>query len=435
MNTDVIRNVQRINKKIVYISLSLFLILFLLFVLIKVEVFKSMDFSIQKSLQPDFPLINNKIPRDIYIIHRLNKIFVPYSFIIIINNFSNIYKTFNLFQILSVACYISCILKFIFYKMIMNDENSIIYYCGEGWNMPSTEMIISVVFYLTLWNLFFDYKDKNYVTKTNKFFKFLLLCIIIAFNITNLIVLTKIGYYLFSHLLFSAILGILIYIFIFETNIIKKYNSKEFCTFIKKKFELYIIINALLVILTFIPYNIERHIKNNNQPECIPMQGSFFYKSKSPFITYVDDTYSLISIFFAHIFVVVGIKCELAFFFRNNIQNFEQYHFGVNIDDLNLEKELKNNTGTIIVTRETEWNNTSIIKSLIRLIITFILAGICFLPYYSIKTNGVDFSTIFLVKYFLSYALFSFGITFLYKIIFRIFRLSNEILGSILNDQ
>ena len=109
----------------------------------------------------------------------------------------------------------------------MNDENTIIYYCGEGWNLPSTEMIISVVFYLTLWNLFFDYKDKNYVTKTNKFFKFLLLCIIIAFNITNLIVLTKIGYYLFSHLIFSAILGILIYIFIFETNIIKKYNSKE----------------------------------------------------------------------------------------------------------------------------------------------------------------------------------------------------------------
>jgi hypothetical protein len=317
----------------------------------------------------------------------------------------------------------------------MNDENSIIYYCGEGWNLPSTEMIISVVFYLTLWNLFFDYKDKNYVTKTNKFFKFLLLCIIIAFNITNLIVLTKIGYYLFSHLIFSAILGILIYIFIFETNIIKKYNSKEFCSFIKKKFELYIIINVLLVILTFIPYNIERHIKNNNRPECIPIEGSFFYKSKSPFITYVDDTYSLISIFFAHIFVVVGIKCELAFFFGNNIQNFEQYHFGVNIDDLNLEKELKNNTGTIIVTRETEWNNTSIIKSLIRLILTFILAGICFLPYYSIKTNGVDFSTIFLVKYFLSYALFSFAITFLYKIIFRIFRLSNEILGSILNDQ
>lgn len=435
MNTDVIRNVQRINKKILYISLSLFLILFLLFILIKVEVFKSMDFSIQKSLQPHYPDINNKIPRDIYIIHRLNKIYVPYSLIIIINNFSNIYKTFNLFQILSVACYISCILKFIFFKIIMKDENSIIYYCGEGWNMPSTEMIISVVFYLTLWNLFFDYKDKNYVTKINKFFKFLLLCIIIAFNITNLIVLTKIGYYLFSHLIFSAILGILIYIFIFETNIIKKYNSKEFCSFIKKKFELYIIINFLLVILTFIPYNIERHIKNNNQPECIPIQGSFFYKSKSPLITYVDDTYSLISIFFAHIFVVVGIKCELAFFFGNNIQNFEQYHFGVNIDDLNLEKELKNNTGTIIVTRETEWNNTSIIKSLIRLIITFILAGICFLPYYSIKTNGVDFSTIFLVKYFLSYALFSFGITFLYKIIFRIFRLSNEILGSILNDQ
>ena len=283
--------------------------------------------------------------------------------------------------------------------MIMNnDENSMIYYCGEGWNMPSTEMLISVVFYLTLWNQYFDFKNINYVPKRKKFFKYLLLFIIVAFNITNLIILTKIGYYLFSHLLFSAILGILIYLFVFETNIIKKYNSNEFGSFIKKKFELYIIINVLLIFLSFLPYNIERYIKNNNQPECIPIKGSFFYKSKSPFITYVDDTYSLISIFFAHTFVVIGIKCELAFFFGNNILNFEQYHFGVSIDDLNLEKELKNNTGTIIVTRETEWNNTSLIKSSIRLIITFILAGISFLPYYLIKKDGVDFSTIFLKR-------------------------------------
>ena len=436
MNTDIVRNIQRINKKCIYISLSLFLLLILFFILIRVEVFKSMDFSIQKSLQPKYPDINNKVPRDIHIIYHLNTIFVPYIIIIIVNNYSNIYKTFTLFQILSVACYTSCILKFIFFKMIMNnDENSMIYYCGEGWNMPSTEMLISVVFYLTLWNQYFDFKNINYVPKRKKFFKYLLLFIIVAFNITNLIILTKIGYYLFSHLLFSAILGILIYLFVFETNIIKKYNSNEFGSFIKKKFELYIIINVLLIFLSFLPYNIERYIKNNNQPECIPIKGSFFYKSKSPFITYVDDTYSLISIFFAHTFVVIGIKCELAFFFGNNILNFEQYHFGVSIDDLNLEKELKNNTGTIIVTRETEWNNTSLIKSSLRLIITFILAGISFLPYYLIKKDGVDFSTIFLIKYFLSYALFSFGITFLYKIIFRIFRLTNEILRSILNDQ
>ena len=437
MNTGLVRNVKRIDKIYLYISLSLFLFLFIFFILIKVEIFQSMDSSIQNSLQPDYSDFNDiKIPKFISVIYYFNKIYVPYSIIIIVNNFSNIYNIFNLFQILSITCYISCILKFIFYKIINNEnKNPLIYYCGEGWNLPSTEMMISVVFYLTLWDAFFNHKEK-YANQTKKVFKFVFLFIIIGINIINLIFLTKIGYYLFSHLLFSILLGVLIYIFVFKTNIVKYFNSRQFCIFIKKKFQFYMLVNIILLILTFLPYNIERNIKSNdNDPECISIDGSFFYKSKSPFKTYVDDTYSLISIFFAHIFFVVGIKCELAFFFENHIQNFEQYHFGFDEDELNNERESNNKTTTIIVTRETEWNNTTLIKSLIRLFLTFVLAGICFLPYFLINKDGVDFSTIFLIKYFLSYFLFSFGISFLYKIIFRVFKLSNEILGSILNDQ
>ena len=101
-----------------------------------------------------------------------------------------------------------------------------------------------------------------------------------------------------------------------------------------------------------------------------------------------------------------------------------------------MEKELKNNTGTIIVTTDTEWNNTIIIKSIIRLIITFALSFVSFLPYFSMdKNEDIDFSKIFLVKYSLSFALFSFGITFCFKFVFKVLKLSNEILGSILNDQ
>ena len=197
------------------------------------------------------------------------------------------------------------------------------------------------------------------------------------------------------------------------------------------------IINIVLLILAFIPYIIQRNIKNNDISECKSIEGSFYYKNKSAYITYVDDTFSLIALFFSNFFVMIGIKCELTFVFGNNIQNFEQYHFGVNIDDLNIEKDVKySNTGSIIVTRDTEWNNTVKIKSIIRLIITFVLTGACFLPYFFIKKDkDIGFSTIFLVKYFLSFSLFSFGATFFFKFIFRLFNLSNEILDSILNDQ
>lgn len=437
MNTDVVRNVQRIEKPYLYLFLILFSLECSLFILIKAGIFKTMDFSIQNFLQPSISDINNEMPILLSLLYYLNKIFIPYIIIIIINNFLNICNTFNLFNILSISCYISCILKFIFYDFFKNNnDNSIIYYCGEGWNLPSTEMIISVSFYLALWNIFYNNENNRNIKKTQKKLKFIFLTLIIIFNIINLILLTKIGYYLFSHLIFSALLGFLIYVFVFKTNIIKKLSPKDFCNFIKKKFEWYILINIFLVLITFIPYNIERNLKNYSPPECKSVEGSFFYKNNSPYITYVDDTFSLISIFFGQIFMVVGIKCELAFFFGNNIQNFEQYHFGFNLDDLNMERELKNNTTTIIVTRDTEWNNTSKIKTIIRIILSFALGLICFLPYIFVKKErGVDFSTIFLVKYFLSYALFSFGIAFLFKIIFRIFKLSNEILGSILHDQ
>lgn len=431
MNTNVNTKVQRIDKKYIYISLGLFLLDLLFFILIKSNVFESSDFSIQESLQPDHT--NNKItsiPTFLKCINYFNKIYFPYSIIIIINNFVNIYITFILFNILSLCCYISSILKFIFYKAIIN-PNGIIYYCGEGWNLPCTEMLISVLFYLSLWNISFKGKE----SRNKTILKNIILVLIIVINIINAFCLATIGYYLFSHIIFSAILGVLLYLLIFEANIIKDHGPKEFCKFIKNKFEKYMIYQIVLLVLTFIPYIIERSVKDNEKAECKSIHNYFYHKNKSPYITYVDDTFALISVFIGHFFVTIGIKCELVFVFKNHIQNFDQYHFGVNLDELNMEKELKNNTGTIIVTTDTEWNNTIKIKSIIRLIISFGLSFVCFLPYFALDNEEIDFSQIFLVKYSLSFSLFSFGITFFFKFIFKVLRLSNEILGSILNDQ
>lgn len=432
MNTNVDTKVQRVEKKNIYISLGLFLLDLLFFILIKSNVFESMDLSIQESLQPDNS--NNKIttiPTSLKLVYYFNKILFPYSIIIIVNNFSNLYITFILFNILSLCCYISSILKFIFYKTIINSKG-IIYYCGEGWNLPCTEILISVLFYLSLWSILFKGKK----SRIKKILKNIFLVLIIVINIINAFCLAKIGYYLFSHIIFSVILGVLIYVFIFETNIIKGHYPKEFCKFIKNNFEKYMIFQIVLLVIAFIPYIIERNVKDNEIIECKSIYNYFYHKNKSAYITYVDDTFALLSVFFGHFFVTIGIKCELVFVFKNHIQNFEQYHFGVDVDELNMERELKNNTGTIIVTTDTEWNNTIKIKSIIRLIITFALSFVCFLPYFLLgKNEDIDFSQIFLLKYSCSFALFSFGITFCFKFLFKPLKLSNEILGSILNDQ
>ena len=127
-----------------------------------------MDFSIQNSLHKNYSY--NEKPYALTCIYYSNKIYVPYLIIIIVNNFfSNIYNIFNLFNVLSVSFYISCIFKFIFYRAIISQKvNSVIYYCGEGWNLPSSEMIISVSFFLTLWNCFLNNEDKYYLSNKNK---------------------------------------------------------------------------------------------------------------------------------------------------------------------------------------------------------------------------------------------------------------------------
>jgi hypothetical protein len=432
MNTNIEINIPRIDRKNIFISLLLLILEIILFILIKSDNFYSYDISIQNSLSPNKTDNNKNIPIIITILYYSNKIFIPYIVIILVNNFSNIYNTFILFNILSIISYISCILKFIFYNFTnRKEEEQIFYYCGEGWNLPCTEIMISVLFYLSLWNLILC--NENYEDK--KCAKYGSLVMIVIFNFINCIYLVKNGYYLFSHLIFSIILAVLIYTFIFGTNLIKKLDYKKFCSFFKYNFESFMVINIILLLISFIPYLIERNIENDSTIECKSIEGSFFYKNKSPYKTYVDRTFSLMSIFFAHFFVTIGIKCELCFFFDDNILNFEQYHFGINIDDIDVEIETKN-TGTIVITRETEWNNTSNTKSILRLIISFVLSGIAFLPYVFLqKENEYDFSLIFLVKYFFCFALFSFGITFLFKCVFKLCRLSNEILGSILNDQ
>ena len=121
MNTEIVKKKQRIKKRYLFISLALFILELLLFILIKLKVFKSMDFSIQKKIQKNYS--NNEIPMAITCAYYLNKIYVPYLIIIIVNNYSNIYIIFNLFNILSITCYISCVLKFIFYKIIINQES------------------------------------------------------------------------------------------------------------------------------------------------------------------------------------------------------------------------------------------------------------------------------------------------------------------------
>jgi hypothetical protein len=129
-----------------------------------------MDFSIQNSLHKNYSY--NEKPYALTCIYYSNKIYVPYLIIIIVNNFFQIYIIYLIylmyFQFLVLVIYL-VFFKLIFYRAIISQKvNSVIYYCGEGWNLPSSEMIISVSFFLTLWNCFLNNEDKYYLSNKNK---------------------------------------------------------------------------------------------------------------------------------------------------------------------------------------------------------------------------------------------------------------------------
>jgi hypothetical protein len=84
--------------------------------------------------------------------------------------------------------------------------------------------------------------------------------------------------------------------------------------------------------------------------------------------------------------------------------------------------------------KETKWNHTSKILSFLRLIVSFILCSISFIPYFIVKWES-NFWSIFFVKYLLSFFYFILGIFFIFKFLFKKLHIINFILFIQIEDQ
>lgn len=150
----------------------LFLIDISLFFLIKSNFFESLDIQITGKLKDFFnnsnnnnynEIINSAIPLLIKIFHFLNEIYIPYIIIIIINNYSNVYKSFILITILSVSLYFTTLIKLLYNTSTYHKRND---ECG----LASNEIIIFVSFYLSLWEILINSKDKIEEEDSNNFY-------------------------------------------------------------------------------------------------------------------------------------------------------------------------------------------------------------------------------------------------------------------------
>ena len=154
--------------------------------------------------------------------------------VICVYNFSNVYKSFILFMIITVGNLIAAYIKFIYVQEPPHYHPDLIkvYYCGLGWGLPATQILISTTFYLTLWKII-CLRIKQMVIQTVLLVFIILFILLLGFS-------TIIeGSFFFNQVLFSMLLGTGIYLLLFEGIRINLTDGKQFFNLIRRKIWIY----------------------------------------------------------------------------------------------------------------------------------------------------------------------------------------------------
>ena len=426
------------RKVLLIILIILISIEIILFIFIKLEKIKELDIEITTNIQNDY--INEKtktVPILLDIVHFVNDIYFPYILISIVYNFYTVYDCFILVNILSINYIFSFIFKLIYFKPSYKyyDEratNFKIFYCGYGWGFPSEECITTISFYLSIWKivtkLSFKFSYKKIVAKfTGLFF----ICLIFfGYNFCNLLI----GYYCLSHIIFSAVFGLIIYLIFFESNFFNLFNGNEFINFIKKYNLIYIIINLSLFVIFTVVYMILRltYSDDNKYNICETVDGIEHFKKSGKF-SYLDGTFCFNILFLGNVFAIFGIIADLKVIYKNDDAIYYQINFPQDFEDMNNSK-VESFSGSIHITKEVEWNNTPVCISLLRLLLVLVFCWVCFFPYIFLNLTDSYIILILIIKILLPPSLFFMGIFFYLKPLLECLKLTNVTLNSISED-
>ena len=409
MNTKIRQKKPKSKKLKIFFSIFLVGIAFLIYYLKKlIHNFRDKDSVYSLQIQQFF--ISSYTTIFLNISKFTNHFFLFLIFIILIDNYTNIFMSFLLIQIVSLGYYFSSLIKLFF-----NDENPFIVYnnkeiyeCGLGWGLSCDNIIVLTPFLLFLWDIISIKR-----MKTLKIFSFFFFLILFIFNSLSEIIK---GTHFLSQIIFSFLIGFAIYQFICGLNLnIEKGDSLYI---LLKHYYIYFLINCFLIIVSFISliYSIEKNSEKMKNIYCQQKDNksiNFGEKNGNNIIN--KGSFLLISIFIGNIFCYFSLKCQLFFTLKNNQNLWLMFNFN--------EMVIYSNTSdisesSIVILGETKWNKTSHTKSFLRLIISLFFSGIYFIPYFLISWNQ-NFYKIFFIKFLLPFFLFYFGHFFFFKTIIK----------------
>lgn len=343
---------------------------------------------------------------------------------ILIFNFSTIYKLFIFIENIFISCFIVSL-----WQIILKDN--LVYYnekvkfpvnpCITFFGTPSVFTTLSTVGIFTLRHLFVL---DGFLNKYKRVYliSFIVCLLYITFaGVINLFSFIN----SIDQIIFGVFLGFGIYFFIFYILKIQCQKGRQFLKFIKKNFLLHFIITffpLVLIALTYIVFHTTEQnlIDLNNKIsfcKCNDLSNTDFYFRESKFSAIFGSFISL------NYVIIFALKLEYYFVFPRKDNDWMHYNFNNDIKSI-LEESFCSDIS--IGEKETRWNKTTIIFSLVRLLITlmFCFGIILFFHFYELKSENLFFYIVYNSLFPLSiifFFLFNLG-----KCFFRSFNLSNE---------
>ena len=375
-------------------------------------------------------------PRIIQIIFYIQNTNVLYFLICsFLYNFMNVYKIFILYSSILLSNFFSSIFSFILHTprpfMIDSKIFPLGFVCSE-WGSPSREIVTIISFYLTLNHILTQSKYMKNWKKLKIFIPILLSFLSLFFLFLQFFS----GVVSFDQILFSILLGIFCYFLMFSLLNVDVDDPKQLYIIIRFKMLYYLPINFFIGVFLFILYsyitnkeeidyyseNIKLQIKKSIDFDDIFSKYSQYSKY---FFTLDNGVICNIICFYCNIPIILGLKTEYFSIYNKNFNTWARNKFGTYdaLDNFSIFNDYK-------FIEDTQWNKTSIIKTIIRIILNIILCILCLLPL--IIPSKIEIFRNFEIFFFIFYTalplfLISFGNFYIFKFIYRLFGLTKKI--------
>lgn len=294
------------------------------------------------------------------------------------------------------------------------------YICKAGWGNPSDNAIIFTSFVLTFWKVIFEHP----ILKEYKKVRICCLGFGILILLTTYMTSILTGNNSINQILFGACIGFSIYFFVFYIMGVDLYDSKQFIRFIKAKYLWNILLYLVILIAGILLYYCRK--LDNDLQNLFEVRISIDCPG-TPEIQRLHKE-ALIELIYSCTFIaaIIALKVEFKMFTSNsNDDKLEKKWRDNNFDSaINEDEEQFDSRKSIFINTTTQWNHTNTVFTVVRIFVSCILTFVIYLPSIFIKYDS-NIVLVIIMKILLPMILFYISLFYLFKALFRVFKLGN----------